>query len=532
MLELPSAARLSAQRSKTTALAVGVSLLSAGGLALAQVPRAEPVAPTGTAASSVAPATTAPAPPSTSDPTAPAETSDTDAADLTGATTPTKPPATDAEARLNERLDALQAEVAELKAKQEEAALNALMAEDTPELEPEKFRLYGFMDMGFQRAWVDRRSLIAAYFETNSWTFVTGNLNLYFDFTPDPDWRGLAEVRFTGAPHGQIEQYGGITGQEFRRTNTEQFDPHATVLNAPMWGGYTVIERASIEWQKYQQFQLRTGLFFTPFGIWNEDHGSPTLISLTLPQFMQQKFFPLRQTGVQALGSFFSGEWEIAYRAWLSNGRTEENLLDYDDDKAFGVRSFVRKDAGDFRTQIGASYHHGHVETKVVDILGVPPVTETIEFESYSSVAYTEDIIGLDLSLDIVDTRIRAEYVARYQRYDEGKRAVNPFETSAPGSFKGDDWQQGAYLIVAQALPWWGLEPYLFAEGLHQNWAFAGDLLTQAGPGLNVRFSPAATLKMQLNRSFFTKWKQPDDFPGDEHVNESTLFMSRLVLAF
>gem|GEM_PF-5014018 len=118
-----------------------------------------------------------------------------------------------------------------------------------------------------------------------------GNIDLYFDCNPVQDWRALAEVRFTNAPLGQIVNYGGLAGQ-FERRTTEQYDPNASVPNAPMWGGYTVIERAYIEWSHYQAANVIVGYFFTPFGIWNVDHGSPTLLTMGLPQFIQQNSCP------------------------------------------------------------------------------------------------------------------------------------------------------------------------------------------------------------------------------------------------
>ena len=441
------------------------------------------------------------------------------------------PPAETTDAHLAEELAALKAQVAALEVKQAEAEM-AQLEEDQVDADEPMFKVYGFMDMGFQGTWVNEKSLVAALLDTNAITFATGNIDLYFDFNPHPDWRALAEIRFTGSPHGRIESFGGITGDQFSRTSTQSYDPNGTVANAPVWGGYSVIERAWIEWNRYQQFQIRTGHFFTPFGIWNVDHGQPTLISLALPQFIQQTFMPLRQTGIQALGSFFVNDWEIAYRAWLTNGRTEINWLDFTNDKAFGARLFLVNDRGKFRTQIGASYHRGKVENKVVDITGAPPFTETVEFNAYSTEAYLENIFGVDLSLDIVDTRIRAEFISQLRQWDEGKRASNGIESAVPNTQAPDGWRQAGYLLVAQQLPWLGLEPYVYGEVMRQDWAIVGDGLALASLGLNIHFTPSAMLKTQGTMSWFFKWKQEDAMPGDPSLNNANAFMSRLVLAF
>ncbi len=98
--------------------------------------------------------------------------------------------------------------------------MNALLMDDEVDVTQELFKVYGFMDMGLQKTWVDEKSLIAGTFDANALTFAVGNINLYFDFNPDPDWRGLAEIRFTSAPLGNMENYGGLAGT-FQRTNTQ-----------------------------------------------------------------------------------------------------------------------------------------------------------------------------------------------------------------------------------------------------------------------------------------------------------------------
>jgi len=428
-------------------------------------------------------------------------------------------------------IEALKAAVADLQAKAEEAEMAALLGgSEEIDVEQETFKVYGFMDMGAQRQWVEKDSLVGAYFETNATQFVVGNIDLYFDFNPDPDWRGLAEIRFTNAPHGRLEDFGGITGDDFKRANTQQFDPHATQVNAPMWGGYTVIERAWIEWKKYQQFKVRTGSFFTPFGIWNVDHGSPTLISSAMPQFIQQQFIPIRQVGVQALGSFFLSDWELAYRAWISNGRQDYTTLDFDDDKAFGARTFLRKDGGAFNAQFGASFHRDKVKNKIVDVTGAPPFTDSIEFETYASREYIETIVGLDISVDIDDTRIRAEGTAQLRQHSEGKREGIGITSPVPGANYADYWRYSAYLLVAQQLPFWGLEPYMYAEVIQQDWEL-GDGLAMLAPGLNVRFTPAAMLKLQFTRAIFFNWMRDGDIPNPGQ-NNVTSVLGRVVLAF
>jgi hypothetical protein len=301
------------------------------------------------------------------------------------------------------------------------------------------------------------------------------------------------------------------------------------MVNAPLWLGGVVIERAWIEWNRYPAFQVRTGNFFTPFGIWNVDHGQPTLISSFLPQFMLQNYFPIRQTGVQALGSFFIKEWELGYRAWVTNGREDATNLDFNDDKAVGTRVFLRNETGKIRSQFGGSVHHGRVADKVVNITQIPTSAQSVDFEVEETLAYYETILGLDLSLDIGDTRIRTEGIARLSIYEDGKRGAPARDSEVYNSLPADDWAFGAYLVVAQRLKFWGLEPYLFGDIMQQNRAFPDGILT-AGPGLNVHFNPSAMLKLQTSRGFVFDWTE--DLPSDASRNNTYSFVSRLVIAF
>lgn len=509
-----------------------LSLVSAGALWLgaprsasaqgeAQAPD-EVAAPTAPPADSEAAAVTPPEPPP-GDPEREQETSADEGAAA-------KAPEEKAKAAPTaEQYAALEARLAALEAAQEEAELAAMTegeAEAAARQDP--LKVYGFMDMGIQRLWTDERSIISGFFEANAWTFAMGNIDLYFDANPHPDWRALAEVRFTNAPRGRINNFGGLAG-EFEREDTQQFDPNSTVVNAPMWLGGVVIEQAWIEWKRHPTFQVRTGNFFTPFGIWNVDHGQPTLISSFLPQFMLQNYFPIRQTGVQVLGSTFLQDWELGYRAWITNGREDATNLDFNDDKAVGTRLFLSNEAGKVRSLIGGSVHHGRVADKVVNITQIPTRAQSVDFEVDETVAYYETILGLDLSLDIHDTRIRAEGIARLSVYEDGKRGVPSPESEVYNAVPADDWSFGGYLVVAQRLPFWGLEPFLYGDVMQQNRAFPDGIVT-AGPGLNVHFNPSALLKLQASRGIVFDWTE--ELPSDAGRNNTSSFVARVVLAF
>jgi hypothetical protein len=472
----------------------------------------------------------APAPPPAAAPPPPA------AAPPPPAAAPPPPPASAGDiAELRAALEAQRAEIDALKqqAKQAEgqqAVIDELKvtqdaAAEAAAAQPvDPLRIYGFADFGWQTTRARENSILPSLFDNiNSSGYVIGNLNFYFDAQPVENWRALVEIRFTNAPHGTIGSYGGLAGT-FQRNTTEQFDPHATAVNGPMWGGYTVIERAFAEWTRLQYLNVRVGSWFTPFGIWNEDHGSPTLIAMALPQFLLQKFVPVRQTGLQLKGSVFFDEWQLGYVATVSNGRQELANYNLNDRMAFGGRAFLRREGGRINATVGASFYQGHVEDRVVDVVSVNPIA----FDSHTSYEYDEWAVGLDLALDVDATRVRSEALMRRIQYEPGKRKpATPLD--GPGALWPDSYQSSVYLLVANQLPWAGIEPYLSTE-LFQMPHRVGDGIFVGSVGLNVHFNPAITWKSQLSQAWFFDWLEKA--PQDPSINDGITFFTRLVVAF
>jgi hypothetical protein len=432
------------------------------------------------------------------------------------------------ESHLDAELAALKAELAdtraqleEVKTRQDDAEAAAGEAEDSPK--EDLLRIYGFADMGVQHQWVNEASLIARLFPTNSTSFVIGNVNLYFDAQPIEDWRSLIEVRFTNAPLGDTATYGGIAGTYARR-DTFSYDPHGTAVNAPMWAGAVVLERAWIEWKKYQPFKLRVGNWFTPFGIWNEDHGSPTLIAMALPQFILQRWMPVRQTGLMAYGNAFAGEWELGYALTFSNGRQELSNFNFEDKFGYGGRLYARRDTGSVNTTVGLSYFTGTTSDQVINVTSLTPVT----FERAKTWEYNEHVVGVDAAIDIDATRIRAEAILRRVTHTSGRRPPGD-PINAAGSVAPDTFQQSVYVLVANQLPWAGIEPFLWAE-LQSSPTPLGDGLFVASMGLNVHFNAAMTWKSQFTRGLF--FDLLHDSTTDNSVHNVSALYSRIVMAF
>lgn len=434
-------------------------------------------------------------------------------------------PASDV-ASLSAKVASLEKAIEDLKTQRAEAAAAVVPAEDA-ETEDDVLKIYGFTDVGLQHVWINEQSLLSRLFQVNNTSFVVGNVNLYFDAQPVKNFRSLTELRFTNAPLGDIVNYGGLAGT-FQRRDTFSYDSGGTAVNASMWGGTVVLERAWIEWNEHQALKLRVGNYFTPFGIWNEDHGTPTLISLALPQFIIQRWMPLRQTGLMLYGSAFVGDWEMGYVGTLSNGRQEISNYNFDNSFGFGGRAYARRDTGKLNTTFGLSYFTGTTRDNQVNFVASATGINGVTAVEKTTWEYTEHVLGADASIDIDATRIRAEAIVRRLVYEPGKRKVGD-PLYAPGSLLPDAWQEAAYLLVANQLPWAGIEPYAFVE-VEQQPVILGDLIVSASAGANVHFNPSVQLKTQVMRAFFMDALL--DTPYDPSVNNVTSFYSRLVMAF
>jgi hypothetical protein len=426
-------------------------------------------------------------------------------------------------ARLRAEVEATKREVEDLRAAQ--AAADAAAAMEAPVAEQEKLKIYGFADVGFQYVQINKGSLLANNYDVNDPDFVLGNINLYFDAQPVEHWRGLMEVRFTNAPQGKITNFGGLGGK-FTRASTLTDDSSGAALNAPLWGGSTVIERAWIEYNRLQELKIRAGNWFTPFGIWNEDHGTPTLISLAWPQFMTQRWMPLRQTGLMLYGNTFAGSWELGYAATLSNGRQEESTLNIDGRLGYGGRLYARRDTGQVNSTLGLSFFTGKTRDKIVSVVDTDPLT----FETEHKIEYQEYVMGADVSLDFGGTRIRSEAVMRRLQYTQGKRALQN-QVLVPGGQEPDKWENSVYLLVAQQLPgaFDAFEPYVWAEAF-QTPTLVGDGTFVGSVGLNIHFNPAITWKNQFAHVEFFDWMYESQF--DNSINNINQYYSRLVMAF
>lgn len=347
-----------------------------------------------------------------------------------------------------------------------ESELQSLLAENevTSVSERGLLKVYGFTDFGLDK-WFMSRNGAGLIRPTDATTFVFGNLNLYFDVTPMERIRTLIEVRLTLAPHGEEIQLGPPLGDSYQRIDTTTFDFASPSSQAQLRMSGLFIERAVSEYAFSELFNLRWGLFLNPFGIWNLDHGSPTLIGLTLPTFIAAQMIPARLLGVHAFGSYIAGGHELAYALHVSNGRSP---LDFDltEDKAVGARLHYSYDWHFARLVLGSSGYWGTYVDKQKAINPSAAADASFAndelFTLEHTIDFNEQVLGFDAALDVGPLRVRSEAVFRWIEYngDKSERISTP---DGSVQYLPNRLEWSAYALAAYRTPI-RLEPYVQVE--------------------------------------------------------------------
>jgi hypothetical protein len=391
---------------------------------------------------------------------------------------------------------------------EESAALAISLAEPTSDGTEASLELYGFADMAFSKKYIPEGSRFSGLVDPHS-TFAMGNVNLYIDAKPHKNFRMLTEVRFTLSPHGNLNN--DLTVEDTRAYDVTS----ATGRNRIIQSGI-VMERAWIEWNQFPSFKVRTGYFLTPYGIWNVDHGSPTLISSVLPTFWASEYFPTHQLGIQVLGEVNEGNLEYGYRAYVSNGRLDSQI-ETDPFKNVGARLYVAHH-GEVEAQLGASAFWGKNATYEKSVESFDPFLIDVE----KIAQYEEYGLATDLSLDVSDLRVRTEFVLNQQEFEEGLRPA-----TSPVTYQRDQVRWNVYGIIAYRLPFWELEPFIFIDHAKRPTA-TDNLSTVYSAGLIEHLAPGTQIKLQIYQVHF---HNDDEFPSAKE-DDFTGWDMRLVTAF
>jgi len=381
-------------------------------------------------------------------------------------------------------------------------------ADETEEAQGQKtFSIYGFFDINCQQWWVPQNGALQIIEEEfpKYPSFVFGNLNLYFDFNPLPSWRFLAEVRLLLNPIGDVESYESrFLGTTFRRVDATTTDP--TNFGETFNFGSIEIERAQLEWTGLEWLNLTLGLFLTPYGIWNVDHGSPARMTVTAP-FLYSSYvgaFPERQLGMKIHGTHLAGSVSLAYDLTLTNGRgVADTLKDSNWDKAVGGR-FEAGYSGTWRWKAGLSVYTGEVTVskKVLQIMPTPQKTSEMTFQ------YRELALGADLQIDAGPFLIQWEILVNWRNYDDEHRApllldvkidyiISEAFIAISNDYAPDRFCWGTYLQLSYRLPLAkiNLRPFVHVGWVDFDDNTRTDNMLSTMIGINWRISGAVVLK-------------------------------------
>lgn len=366
--------------------------------------------------------------------------------------------------------------------------------------DPKSVDIYGFIDFQFIHFLMDDDNPWFPFYDESS-SFAVGNLNVYLDATLARGWRTLAEIRFTYLPFGDTDLDGGDVV-----LNTDLSTDYADFQRGIKPGGIE-IERAWLDYSAHSLFNIRLGQWLTPYGIWNVDHGSPTIIPVRRPYVVGEQLFPERQTGIQIHGSREVGDNStVGYHATVSNGRGPiDQYRDLDSNKGVGGRLWFNNTAfGDLT--VGTSAYYGRFTNKNFTF-----DTSSPEFRVTPNVIsqFDELAVAADVKLEVGDFQTQVEAIVNQRRYAESVRPV-----SSGGFLIPDFADYGGYFMAAYRTPWFNIMPFGVVEYYNDltssasTGVYRGQNLVLTG-GINIRPIPAVALKAAYTHVLF-----PDGEPG------------------
>lgn len=363
-----------------------------------------------------------------------------------------------------------------------EAGLAAPEAAPVPSLS-----VYGFADFSVHAQ--SERSL-PTELAGNSPNFFVGNLNVYLRGDLTRGWKSLAEVRFTYLPNGRITR-------ELTRESTAASD--YAEFYAPIRLGGLSIQRAWLEYTAHPLLTVRAGQWLTPIGVWNVDHGTPTIIPAVRPYIIGAGMFPQSQTGFEVYGSQFFGDTTLGYHVTLSSGRGNvSDYADMDKNKALGARAFATFNQVGTLTLGGSLYFGRSTDADIHLNAGAPmPFAQDILSQ------YDEFVYAFDLLWKYSGFHLQSEFIHQSIAYTDAGRPP-PGIPIYPGTLMPDDQVWGLYVLLAYELPWLPLMPFVLFDysdlGSMPFLTGVLDMQDVYGFGLNYRPVETVTIKGQYNQ--------------------------------
>jgi hypothetical protein len=358
--------------------------------------------------------------------------------------------------------------------------------------------VFGFLDFSISKLIAEKDSQWRA-FRPDKTSFYIGNFNLYLTKNLTKRFRTMGEVRFLYKPNGDIPLSNGVG------TPTTSTNDYADFDRPQHWGGVE-IERVYLELTAHQYLIIRAGQFLTPYGIWNTDHGSPTVISVQRPYVVGEALFPERQTGFELFGRWdATRDGTLGYHLTLSNGRGPiAEYRDLDSNKAVGGRIFWEQQQPLGMLRVGGSAYYGQ------NTDGAANFTLTPEGRVKPGEILYEQYNELSLALDAIwkyrGLLVQAEWISQQHVYTEGGRTARTNDILQTAIFPSDQMSWGLYGLIGYRLPWFGIMPYYVGQYLDDVTANGTrSQITNMQVGLNIRAIDVVVFKIEYSHAFFKR---------------------------
>ena len=369
-----------------------------------------------------------------------------------------------------------------------------------------KLELSGFTDFSFV-ANVSSKSSPLRTIAYQFPSFSIGNLNLYLGAALADNWRMLAEVRFLYLPQGNAD-FPASTAQQVPPYDASALD-YADDQRALHWGGIQ-IQRVQIDYTPHPLLSFRFGQWLTPVGIWNVDHGSPTVIGVYRPYIIGEGLFPERQTGIQVTGEWSGENNQIGYFATVSNGRgPSDAFADLDGNKGLGGRLYwTNNNYGTLTAGVSAYKGTYSSRNREYGIQTLPGQAPSIVGLNPLTLQYREQSLAADVRWQYHGLLVQGEVMQHEVVYQNGYRP------GQNGLIFGDYRERGYYALAGYRLPWLGIMPFATVEGYN----FASQPFVPPANsesiGLNVRPVPTVVFKLQYHVSQLGGDDSPNPYRG------------------
>ena len=438
---------------------------------------------------------------------------------------PAEPSVLDKLAKQQAEIDALT-----VKTKDQEKSVTALRqqaAAASDEAPTKLLSFWGFSDLTFGGIFYGAND--AAYKVASPYhsTFFSSGVNLYAKSEMTRTLSAMVEAQLTYTPNGFTDNYpttvkiGSTTIQSMPGTPPPYTTVHGPYSQLDYRQDGIVIERAYLEWKPADWFGVRAGRFLTPFGIWNEDHGSPVLIGVDYPQFMNFDLVPLQQLGLEAFGNVGLGDdVRLEYAATFanSNGPSDE-YKDLTDMKAVGARLKLVYSHDSLYFRLGGyGYYNQYVDTTdgfqvqltpglVLDNSVATPIGSSVQ----TNQSYDETIVTGDAEFRYQRFRLLGEFAHQTVIYNIPTQ-LGPVSQLLKGvplnvnAYDPSHYGYGGYVMAAYEIPFqtklldFSVTPYAGYDYVIPSTTVQVESTTQVRGGLNVKPSPYVTLKVEVSR--------------------------------